>query len=54
MDLAAKHLGFVFAAWGLSVAVIVALVTYVVWRDRALARKVKMLEQQGLGRRGRP
>jgi heme exporter protein CcmD len=54
MDVSAPHLGFVLGAWGLSVAVIVALVAYVVWRDRTLARRVKALEDQGLGRRSRP
>jgi heme exporter protein CcmD len=53
MDLAAPHLGFVAAAWGLSAAVIVALVATVIWRDRRLAGKVKALEELGLGRRGR-
>lgn len=54
MDLTAPHLGFVWASYGLSVVVIAALAGYVIWRDRALARKVKALEDQGLGRRSRP
>ena len=54
MDFAAPHLGFVLGAWGLSLVVIVALVAYTVWRDRSLARRVKALEERGLGRRGRP
>jgi heme exporter protein CcmD len=36
MDLAAKHLGFVFAAYGLSLAVLAGLVVWVVARDRRL------------------
>ena len=53
MDWAAAHAGFVIAAYGLSALVIIGLAAIVVITDRARARQVKALEEQGRGRRSR-
>ena len=41
MDLAATHLGYVFAAYGLSALVLVGITLWVLLRDRALQAKLK-------------
>jgi heme exporter protein CcmD len=51
MDLAAPHLGFVFAAYGLSVLVLAGLVLWLRHRSRALARALQQLEARGAPRR---
>jgi heme exporter protein CcmD len=51
MDLAAPHLGFVFAAYGLSLIVLAALILWLRYRNRALARSLAVLEAEGAPRR---
>jgi heme exporter protein CcmD len=45
MDWSAPHAGFVAAAYGLSFAVIAALVAYVLLRDRAARKDAEALEK---------
>jgi heme exporter protein CcmD len=51
MDLTAPHLGFVFAAYGLSLIVLAGLVLWLRHRNRTLARALEQLEAQGAPRR---
>ena len=51
MDLAAPHLGFVFAAYGLSLIVLLGLVLWLRHRSRTLSRALQQLEAQGAPRR---
>jgi heme exporter protein CcmD len=45
MDLSAPHLGFVFAAYAVTVVVLVGLISYILMRDRRLARDVRQLDR---------
>jgi heme exporter protein D len=51
MDLAAPHLGFVLAAYGLSLVVLAGLVLWLRHRSRTLARALQQLEAEGAPRR---
>jgi|SoiMetStandDraft_2_1073263.scaffolds.fasta_scaffold106935_2 heme exporter protein D len=51
MDLAAPHLGFVLAAYGLSLLVLGGLVLWLRHRSRTLAQAVQQLEAEGAPRR---
>jgi len=51
MDLTAPHLGFVFAAYGLSLVVLAGLVLWLTHRNRTLARALRQLEAQRAPRR---
>jgi heme exporter protein CcmD len=51
MDLTAPHLGFVLAAYGLSLLVLTGLVLWLSHRNRTLARALEQLEAQGSPRR---
>jgi heme exporter protein CcmD len=51
MDLAAPHLGFVFAAYGLSLIVLAGLILWLRHRNRTLARSLALLEAEGAPRR---
>jgi heme exporter protein CcmD len=44
MDLAAPHLGYVAASYGLSAILIIGLVVHVIARDRALRAEAERLE----------
>ena len=44
MDFSANHVGFVIAAYALSVLCILALVSFVIARDRRLKSEVELLE----------
>jgi len=44
MDLAAPHLGFVFAAYGLSLIVLAGLILWLRHRYRALTQRLAVLE----------
>ena len=46
MDFAAKHLGFVFGAYGLSFAVLASLVVWVIARDRRLRASADAAEKR--------
>jgi len=51
MDLAAPHLGFVFAAYGLSLIVLAGLILWLRYRSRLLAERLALLEAEGAPRR---
>ena len=51
MDLAAPHLGFVFAAYGLSLIVLAGLILWLRHRQRALRHRLAVLEAEGVPRR---
>jgi heme exporter protein CcmD len=51
MDLTAPHLGFVLAAYGLSLIVLAGLVLWLRHRNRTLADALAQLEAQGAPRR---
>ena len=51
MNLAAPHLGFVFAAYGLSLLVLAGLIFWLRRRDRDLGRRLALLEAEGAPRR---
>lgn len=51
MDLAAPHLGFVAAAYGLSLVVLSGLTLWLRHRDRDLSRRLASLEAEGAPRR---
>ena len=51
MDLAAPHLGFVFAAYGLSLIVLAGLILWLRHRYRALKHRLAVLEAEGVPRR---
>jgi heme exporter protein D len=51
MDFAAPHIGFVLAAYGLSVVVLAGLIARTLFKDRALQEEVRKLEAQRKGAR---
>jgi heme exporter protein D len=51
MDLAAPHLGFVFAAYGLTLIVLAGLILWLRRRYRALRHRLAVLEAEGVPRR---
>jgi heme exporter protein CcmD len=51
MDLAAPHLGFVFAAYGLSLIVLAGLILWLRHRYRALTHRLAVLEAEVVPRR---
>jgi heme exporter protein D len=51
MDLAAPHLGFVFAAYGLTLIVLAGLILWLRHKSRALSRQLRHLETAGAPRR---
>jgi heme exporter protein D len=51
MDIAAPHFGFVFAAYGLSLIVLAALILWLRHRYRALRHRLAVLEAEGPRRR---
>ena len=46
MDFTSLHIGFVLAAYGLSIVMLTGLVMYVLFRDRALRGEVARREEQ--------
>jgi heme exporter protein CcmD len=51
VDWSAPHAGFVAAAYALTLAVFLALVAWVLLRDRANRRRITELEERGSPRR---
>jgi heme exporter protein D len=51
MDLAAPHLGYVFAAYGLTLVVLAGLILWLRHKSRALSRQLRHLETVGAPRR---
>jgi heme exporter protein D len=51
MDLVAPHLGFVFAAYGLTLIVLAGLILWLQRRYRALRHRLAVLEAEGVPRR---
>lgn len=51
MDLQAKHIGFVLAAYAVSFLSVLALIVAVWWRGRRIARRLEELERMGAPRR---
>jgi heme exporter protein D len=51
MDWSAPHAGFVAAAYALSLAILLALVAWVIARDRANRHRIDELEARGASRR---
>jgi heme exporter protein D len=47
------HAGFILSAYGAALAIVLALITWVVFERRHLARMLDRLDARGLGRRGR-
>jgi heme exporter protein D len=54
MSLLGNHAGFILAAYGIAVLVIVALFVWVVVDGRAQRRALAELEARGVRRRSRP
>ena len=54
MDLTAKHIGFVLAAYAVASVLLAVLVGGIVWRMRMVRRRLAMLEAQGAARRKAP
>lgn len=47
MDWSASHIGYVVAAYGLSIAVLAALVSFTLLRDRRRRREAAALDRRG-------
>jgi heme exporter protein D len=51
MDWNAPHAGFVAAAYALTLAILVALIAFILLRDRGNRRRIEELEARGAPRR---
>ncbi|MFT3988448.1 heme exporter protein CcmD [Aestuariivirga sp.] len=46
MDMQAPHFGFVAASYAISAALLVGLIAWIIWRDRALRAEAQRLDQR--------
>ena len=54
MDVHAKHVEFVFTAYGVAALLLVVLLVYVLVRARTIRQRLRRLEREGAPRRRRP
>lgn len=47
------HLGFIVAAYAVTIAVLATLIVWIVWDGRSLRRQLARLEERGYGGRRR-
>jgi len=46
MDMSAPHLGFVAGSYAITAVLLVGLIAWIIWRDRALRAEAQRLDAQ--------